>query len=156
MQWGSVNDRPEAMAPLMSETGFEAIIVAPAYRLNLLGFMASKELQDEAVKVGEVAGNLGFWDQRMALEWTAKNIGHFGGNASNITVGGKIWALFTNLSMVCVFQFTDLVLFPRVFSGLPQCISSIGSRAVLRSGTKSYHSSSDHVEQQPRCPASNV
>lgn len=31
---------------------------------------------------------MGFWDQRAALEWTAKNIGFFGGDANNITVGG--------------------------------------------------------------------
>lgn len=89
MQWGSANDRPEAIAPLMSETRFEAIIVAPAYRLNVFGFIAGKELQDEAAKSGEAAGNLGFWDQRIALEWTAKNIGHFDGDAENITVAGK-------------------------------------------------------------------
>jgi carboxylesterase type B len=32
--------------------------------------------------------NLGFWDQRLALEWTWQNISLFGGNASNITIGG--------------------------------------------------------------------
>ena len=73
----------------MTETGFEAIIVAPAYRLNVFGFIASKELQDEAAQSGEAAGNLGFWDQRIALEWTAKNIGYFGGDAGNITVAGE-------------------------------------------------------------------
>ena len=66
----------------------EAIIVMPAYRLNLFGFLASKELQAEAEKFGETAGNMGFWDQRAALEWTAENISAFGGDPSNITVGG--------------------------------------------------------------------
>ena len=60
----------------------------PVYRLNLFGFLASKELQTEAEKYGEKAGNMGFWDQRTALEWTGKNIGYFGGDPSNITVGG--------------------------------------------------------------------
>lgn len=66
----------------------EAIIVMPAYRLNLFGFLSGKELQAEAEKVGESAGNMGFWDQRAALEWTAKNIAAFGGDQTNITVGG--------------------------------------------------------------------
>lgn len=66
----------------------DAIIVMPAYRLNLFGFLASKELQAEAEKHGETVGNMGFWDQRTALEWTSKNIKYFGGDASNITVGG--------------------------------------------------------------------
>ena len=36
----------------------------------------------------DFAVNLGFWDQRMALQWTYENINYFGGNASNITIGG--------------------------------------------------------------------
>lgn len=60
----------------------------PAYRVNLFGFIAGKELQSEAERFHESAGNAGFWDQRTALEWTAKNIGYFGGDARNITIGG--------------------------------------------------------------------
>lgn len=60
----------------------------PGYRLNLFGFLSGEELQDEAERDGEAAGNMGFWDQRAALEWTAQHIGHFGGDPSNITVGG--------------------------------------------------------------------
>jgi carboxylesterase type B len=32
--------------------------------------------------------NFGFWDQRLALEWTYDNIASFGGNKNNIIVGG--------------------------------------------------------------------
>ncbi|KAK5164780.1 uncharacterized protein LTR77_009444 [Saxophila tyrrhenica] len=88
LQWGTANEPPRAIAPLMSETAFEAIIVSPSYRLNLFGFLSSKELQAEAQTSGEHAGNMGFWDQRTALEWTAKSIEYFGGNPGNITVGG--------------------------------------------------------------------
>ncbi|KAK3719224.1 hypothetical protein LTR37_004443 [Vermiconidia calcicola] len=88
LQWGTADELPRAIAPLLSETAFEAIIVMPAYRLNLFGFLASKELEAEAKTNGETAGNMGFWDQRAALEWTAKNIGFFGGDASKVTVGG--------------------------------------------------------------------
>lgn len=42
------------------------MIIAPAYRLNLFGFLACKELIEEG---GEGALNLGFWDQRLALEY---------------------------------------------------------------------------------------
>lgn len=88
LQWGTPNMAPRAIAPLLSETALRAIIVMPGYRLNLFGFLASRELQSEAEKDGECSGNMGFWDQRSALEWTATNIGFFGGDASNITVGG--------------------------------------------------------------------
>jgi len=61
--------------------------VAPTYRLNVFGFLASHELLQEA-STRETVGNLGFWDQRLALEWTYHNIDGFGGNKKNITVGG--------------------------------------------------------------------
>ncbi len=88
LQWGQANESPAAIAPLLSETAFEAIVVIPSYRLNLFGFLSSEELQAEAKKDGEAAGNMGFWDQRLALEWTGKQIGNFGGDVNNITVGG--------------------------------------------------------------------
>ncbi|KAJ9641035.1 hypothetical protein H2199_005703 [Coniosporium tulheliwenetii] len=85
LQFGS----PNGMDPsaLLSETDCKCILVMPAYRLNVFGFLASRELL-QASGHEAYAGNLGFWDQRLALEWTYKNISCFGGDASNITVGG--------------------------------------------------------------------
>ena len=60
----------------------------PVYRLNLFGFLASKELQEDSIEEEGTVGNLGFWDQRLAIEWTYKNIDSFGGNKFNITLGG--------------------------------------------------------------------
>lgn len=60
------------------------ILVVPGYRLNMFGFLSSKELLEENPK----NSNFGFWDQRMAIEWTYKNIAAFGGNPEKITVGG--------------------------------------------------------------------
>ncbi|KAI7329602.1 carboxylesterase [Hortaea werneckii] len=88
LQWGDPNMPPTAVAPLITETAFKAIVVMPAYRLNAFGFLASRELQAVAARNGETSGNMGFWDQRQALEWTARNIGHFGGDSTNITVAG--------------------------------------------------------------------
>ncbi|KAI8935444.1 hypothetical protein NX059_008018 [Plenodomus lindquistii] len=83
LQWGSPN-RIDCRA-LLSESSVKCIIVAPAYRLNVFGFLASKEILESCP---DSAVNLGFWDQRMALQWTYENISYFGGNASNITIGG--------------------------------------------------------------------
>lgn len=88
LQAGDPNMPADAVGPLLHETAFKAIIVMPAYRLNALGFLSSEELRAEAESNGESYGNMGFWDQRLALEWTARNIGHFGGDPSSITVGG--------------------------------------------------------------------
>lgn len=62
------------------------IIVSPTYRLNLFGFLAGADLSSAVPD--PAAGNYGLWDQRLALEWTYKNISLFGGNHDNITVGG--------------------------------------------------------------------
>lgn len=60
----------------------------PAYRVSVLGFLSSMELEREAETLGEPCGNQGFWDQRMALEWTKQNVQLFGGNPDNITIAG--------------------------------------------------------------------
>ena len=88
LQWGNANTPATAHAELLGETAFKCMIVMPAYRLNVFGFIAGRELEAEAQIGGESAGNMGFWDQRLALEWTARHIANFGGNAQNITVGG--------------------------------------------------------------------
>ncbi|KAL2833457.1 Alpha/Beta hydrolase protein [Aspergillus cavernicola] len=75
-------------AALIGETDFHAIVVMPAYRVGVFGFLYSSELEKDAASVNEAVGNHGFWDQRMALEWTKENIGLFGGNGSGITLSG--------------------------------------------------------------------
>jgi carboxylesterase type B len=88
LQFGEPNKSMDVIANLYEETSFRAIVVMPAYRLNMFGFLASKELEAEARAEDEHAGNMGFWDQRTALEWTARIIRAFNGDASNITVSG--------------------------------------------------------------------
>ena len=91
LQWGSPNfEDPSA---LLSSTNVHAVIVAPTYRLNALGFLAhpaalpTHDLTPSAAST-IITPNLGFHDQRLALTWTYTNIALYGGNASNITVGG--------------------------------------------------------------------
>ncbi|KAI1616008.1 esterase/lipase [Exophiala viscosa] len=62
------------------------VIVSPTYRLNLFGFLAGEELA--SLHEESAPSNFGLWDQRCALEWTAKHISLFQGNPDNITVGG--------------------------------------------------------------------
>lgn len=89
LQWGSANWKPEAPVPLLTESAFRAVMVVPAYRVNSLGFLTGKELAAEAERNGgEPMGNMGFWDQRAALEWTRDSISVFGGDPTNITVAG--------------------------------------------------------------------
>ncbi|KAI4951823.1 hypothetical protein J4E86_007239 [Alternaria arbusti] len=86
LQWGSPNGLD--LRALLSESPVQCVVVAPAYRLNVFGFLASKELIDSCPATDGFGVNLGFWDQRMALQWTYENVSYFGGDAANITVGG--------------------------------------------------------------------
>jgi carboxylesterase type B len=82
LQFGSNNS--EDPSNLLYETEVKCIIVSPGYRLGVFGFLASKEICGNK----SPAANFGFWDQRLALEWTYDNVEFFGGNKDNITVGG--------------------------------------------------------------------
>lgn len=73
------------MCAFLRDSPSRCIVVAPAYRLNLFGFLSSSELSQACSDFGV---NLGFWDQRLALQWTWENISYFGGNPSNITISG--------------------------------------------------------------------
>lgn len=84
LQWGSPNLGDAST--LLGETTLNAIIVKPAYRLNVFGFLAGAELAAETAAAPDL--NVGFWDQRLALEWVYKKISYFGGNPSNITISG--------------------------------------------------------------------
>ena len=61
------------------------IVVTINYRLGYLGFLATAGLDAE----GHVAGNYGLQDQQFALDWVRRNIGGFGGDASNVTIFGE-------------------------------------------------------------------
>jgi carboxylesterase type B len=88
LQFGDPNKGTDVIASMYDETSFRAIVIMPAYRVNMFGFLAGKELEAEARAEYEHAGNMGFWDQRTALEWTARIIGVFNGDVNNITVSG--------------------------------------------------------------------
>ncbi|KAH9175630.1 carotenoid ester lipase precursor [Lactarius sanguifluus] len=59
------------------------VYVSMNYRLGAFGFLASKEVKDAKV------GNLGLWDQRLALRWVQKYIQAFGGDSSKVTIWGE-------------------------------------------------------------------
>lgn len=86
LQWGTPNTF--SVASLLGETNFKAVIIMPAYRLNLFGFLYSSELEQDAASAGQTPGNHGFWDQRLALEWAKDTAPLFGGNSDNITISG--------------------------------------------------------------------
>ncbi|PYH93321.1 alpha/beta-hydrolase [Aspergillus ellipticus CBS 707.79] len=72
------------------ELGKPIIVVAINYRLNILGFLSSEELIAEAIDANQTPVlNQGLNDQKLALQWIQQSIGHFGGDASRVTVAGE-------------------------------------------------------------------
>ena len=67
-------------------TGGPAVVVSPAYRLNVLGYLATADL---AAEQGGSAGNYGLGDQLAALRWVQSNAAFFGGDAARVTVSGQ-------------------------------------------------------------------
>lgn len=88
---------PEALA----QKG--VVVVEVAQRLGVFGYMALPQL-DEETGYG-ASGNWGLMDEMKAIEWIVDNIAGFGGDPTNITVGGqsggtsKSGALFANDEM---------------------------------------------------------
>ncbi|GAQ47629.1 hypothetical protein AtubIFM54640_010221 [Aspergillus tubingensis] len=65
----------------------DIIVVTINYRLGPFGYLAHPELSAESGH--NSSGNYGILDQQAALRWVHENIANFGGNASQITVGGQ-------------------------------------------------------------------
>ena len=74
---------------------YDVIMVTMNFRLGPLGFMT---LEDD-----HLPGNLGLWDQKLALEWIQLNIASFGGNPEKITIGLSLIKIVNCLS-ICNFQ----------------------------------------------------
>ncbi|KAH7312453.1 cholinesterase [Stachybotrys elegans] len=72
--------------PLYNSTEFVAfedvVIVTSNYRTNIFGFPGSPDLLNGTQ-------NPGLLDQRLALDWTRRNIAAFGGNPDKITLFGE-------------------------------------------------------------------
>jgi len=70
----------------LSEAG-NIVVVSFNYRLGLLGFLALAELSAESPS--NSSGAYGFFDQLAALQWVKRNIASFGGDPSEVTLGGN-------------------------------------------------------------------
>jgi carboxylesterase type B len=68
---------------LMRHTKNAFIFVSIQYRLGAYGFLGGPRYVSEGG-----AQNIGFLDQRLALEWTQENIAAFGGDPKKVTISG--------------------------------------------------------------------
>ncbi|KAF9313037.1 hypothetical protein BG003_005676 [Podila horticola] len=82
-----------------TQLGRPTIVLSINYRVNVFGFLASKELQEDASEYAKAnpsvsaydqsVGNWGFMDMKLAFEWVRENIQVFGGDNQNITAFGE-------------------------------------------------------------------
>lgn len=73
---------------------FIEVLVTINYRLGPLGFLSTGN--------DEFPGNLGLWDQRLALQWIQRNIEAFGGDKNK--VGHPVQTHFLCLNMLRYMQ----------------------------------------------------
>uniref|UniRef100_A0A224YSN1 Carboxylic ester hydrolase n=1 Tax=Rhipicephalus zambeziensis TaxID=60191 RepID=A0A224YSN1_9ACAR len=59
----------------------DVVFVTLNYRVGIFGFLS---LEDS-----DIPGNMGLWDQNLALKWVQANIKNFGGDPSNVTLSGQ-------------------------------------------------------------------
>ncbi|KAK7191621.1 carboxylesterase [Paraphaeosphaeria sporulosa] len=76
------------------EIGKPVISVAINYRVGILGFLASKEL--------DIDGNFGYKDQVLAFQWIKKHIAGFGGDPNRITASGESAGAISLSTLLCV------------------------------------------------------
>jgi carboxylesterase type B len=78
--WSGTSTLPVYDGKILS-TEEDIILVSMNYRVSLFGFLyLGRE---------EAPGNMGLWDQHLALKWTKANIALFGGDPETITIFGE-------------------------------------------------------------------
>ena len=82
---GGNGSNPEFEAVGLAKKG--VIVVSINYRLGLLGYLTSPELDAESPH--HVSGNYGLLDMVESLKWVKRNITAFGGDPSRVTIFGQ-------------------------------------------------------------------
>lgn len=78
--FGSANDPDHYDGTALA--GFkDVVVVSINYRLGAFGFLK--------LPAAGITGNMGLWDQRLALKWVQENIKYFGGDPSKVTIFGE-------------------------------------------------------------------
>ncbi|CAI6297535.1 unnamed protein product [Periconia digitata] len=96
----------------------DVIVVTPNYRTNIFGFPNAPSQKR----------NLGFMDQRLALDWVQRNIASFGGDPKKVTIFGESAGSLSVDALI---------------TGYPGNSTPPFRAAIMQSGQLSYHSTSN-------------
>jgi len=102
---GNTDGMKDMYNPASLVASHDVIVVTINYRLGIMGFMAAKG--------SSAPGNYGLWDQVEALRWVNNNIRAFGGDPSDVTVGGESAGGFDTTALAITSQAKGL--FSRAF-----------------------------------------
>ncbi|KAI0198157.1 Alpha/Beta hydrolase protein [Astrocystis sublimbata] len=86
------------LIPQSVAQGKPILLVAVNYRLGAFGFLGGSEV------LADGAANLGLLDQRMGLEWVAKNIAAFGGDPDAVTIWGESAGAISVFDQLALFD----------------------------------------------------
>ncbi|CAG0879954.1 unnamed protein product [Darwinula stevensoni] len=84
------------------------VFVVVNYRLNVMGFLALRELSQGSPGVSGVSGNYGMGDVITALQWVQMNIQHFGGNFNSVTLLGHMAGATLVTALTSTLKVKDL------------------------------------------------
>ncbi|MGW7543540.1 carboxylesterase family protein [Streptomyces sp. NPDC054770] len=102
----------------------DVVVVSINYRLGALGYLVHKGVSD---------GNLGLYDQILALEWVHDNIAAFGGDPANITVFGQSAGASSAIALLSVPRSRRLI--RRVIAQSAPTLATLPTRsAALAAG----------------------
>ena len=82
---GESNDYDGSKLATGGPLGIPTVVVTFNYRMGLFGILSQDHINAE----GHTWGNYGILDQQAALRWVKRNIAAFGGDPTNVTLGGQ-------------------------------------------------------------------
>ena len=82
---GETNDYDGSKLATGGPLGTPTVVITINYRMGLFGFLSESDLNAE----GHPFANYGILDQQAALRWVRANVAAFGGDPSNVTLGGQ-------------------------------------------------------------------
>ncbi|RDW75943.1 hypothetical protein BP5796_06764 [Coleophoma crateriformis] len=138
------------------------IVLTFNYRIGLLGFLNHPDLRDSAGNFG----NYGLHDQLYFLQWVQRNVGSFGGDASNVTLMGNSAGAWSIAALMTRKGKEEEMLFRKVIfsSGGPATMSfrPAGSyypyydELLARAGVEKSASLEQRLEAIKALPASEI